>query len=88
MSNEYPEEPRARSIRTGAVHDVNWTRLEGVIAAGALLASFVWFLGMPTGMAVGVGFGAVLLLDFLRSLLFDGARSRRARVADRESIRE
>lgn len=51
--------------------DVNWTRVEGVAGGGALLTSFVWFLGMPTGMAFGVGFGLVLLLDFVRALIFD-----------------
>ncbi|WP_306059379.1 hypothetical protein [Natronococcus wangiae] len=64
---------------------VNWTRLEGIVAVGVLLTSFVWFLGMPTGMAIGVGFGIVLLLDFVRSLLFDTGRKESAEVRTRES---
>lgn len=61
--------------RTGI--DIPWNRVEGVVAVGALLTSFIWFLGMPTGMAVGVGFGIVLLLDFIRSMIFESAESDR-----------
>lgn len=63
---------------------IPWNRVEGVLAVGALLTSFVWFLGMPTGMAMGVGFGIVLLLDFIRALNFDSAGSSGSRFAPPE----
>lgn len=71
MTNETKTEIHSGSAsgRTGL--DVRWTRVEGVLAVGALLTSFIWFLGMPTGMAIGVGFGLVLLLDFIRALIFE-----------------
>lgn len=54
--------------------NINWTRVEGVLGVGALLTSFIWFLGMPTGMAIGVGFGVVLVLDVVRTLIFNSSR--------------
>lgn len=75
MTDEYTAETDADGTHDRIAHGTNWTRLEGVVAVGALLASFLWFLGMPTGLAIGVGFGVVLLLDFLRSLIFDEARA-------------
>jgi hypothetical protein len=39
---------------------------------------------MPTGMAIGVGFGVVLLLDFLRSLLFNVTRPDRPDLTARD----
>lgn len=59
---------RSASKRSGI--GIPWNRVEGVLAVGALLTSFIWFLGMPTGMAIGVGFGIVLLMDFIRALIF------------------
>lgn len=67
--------------------DVPWTRVEGVVAVGALLTSFIWFLGMPTGMAIGVGFGTVLLVDFIRALIFGSSRSDRDTLGVREIAR-
>lgn len=58
---------------------VNWTRVEGIVGGGALLTSFLWFLGMPIGMAIGVGFGVLLLLDFVRALLFGASPADRQR---------
>lgn len=75
MTNEHTEDTNPKSAHVSRDYTVNWTRLEGILAVGALLTSIIWFLGMPTGMAIGVGFGIVLLLDFLRSLIFDAART-------------
>jgi hypothetical protein len=63
-------------------------RVEGVLAVGALLTSFIWFLGMPTGMAIGVGFGLVFLLDFIRALIFDSARSSGSRLTPPELTKQ
>lgn len=73
------------SRRTGI--DIPWTRLEGVLAGGALLTSFVWFLGMPTGMAFGVGFGIVLLVDFARAVIFGSSRVDREPLSRHELAR-
>lgn len=53
---------------------VNWTRVEGVLGLGALLTAFVWFLGMPTGMAIGFGFGVVFVLDVIRDAIFGSSK--------------
>lgn len=82
MTTGHTDETNSTHVSVGDT--VNWTRLEGVVAVGALLTSFIWFLGMPTGMAIGIGFGTVLLLDFLRSMLFDEARTDRADLTARE----
>lgn len=77
MTDENVSETVAKSSHRQGRFNINWTRIEGVLGVGALITSFIWFLGMPTGMAIGVGFGIVLLLDFIRSLIFDSARSDR-----------
>lgn len=70
MTDETESETVPKNAPRWNVKDIPWTRVEGVLAVGALFTSFIWFLGMPTGMAIGVGFGTVLLLDFIRSLIF------------------
>lgn len=86
------DENTARTGVTAAdgrsIANVDWTRLEGVLAVGALLTSFIWFLGMPTGMAIGVGFGTVLLLDFVRSLIFDSSLPDQSRLSAGEINRQ
>lgn len=74
MTDEIMAETAAKNASRWTRFDIPWTRIEGVLAIGALLTSFIWFLGMPTGMAIGVGFGTVLLLDFVRALIFDSAQ--------------
>jgi hypothetical protein len=85
MTTAHTDEPSSTGV-SGA-DTLDWTRLEGIVAVGALLATFLWFLGMPTGMAIGVGFGVVLLLDFLRSLLCNGTRPDRPDLTARD-VRE
>ncbi|WP_129116090.1 hypothetical protein [Halegenticoccus tardaugens] len=77
-------ETTRKNVPGQVLFDAPWTRVEGVLAVGALLTSFIWFLGMPTGMAIGVGFGLVLLLDFFRALIFDSARSSGSRFTPLE----
>lgn len=84
MTNQNMAEHQEKAVDLRRSVGVNWNRLEGVLAVGALLTSFIWFLGMPTGMAIGVGFGIVLLLDFARSLIFDSASSDRSRLTTTE----
>lgn len=43
---------------------------------------------MQTGMGIGMGFCAVLLLNFLRSPLFDAVQSDRADLAAQEPTRD
>lgn len=74
MTEETPTETVVQTPERWKMIDVNWTRVEGVIGVGALLTSFIWFLGMPTGMAIGVGFGIVLVLDVVRALIFGSSR--------------
>lgn len=78
MPDESTIEAVAQTSQGWKTFDVNWTRVEGVLGTGALITSFIWFLGMPTGMAIGVGFGLVLVLDVIRSLIFDSSQSDRS----------
>ncbi len=75
MTDNNLEERVSNTTHVRKGYDVNWTRLEGVVAVGTLLASFMWFLGMSIGMAIGFGFGIVLLLDFIRELIFGSSRN-------------
>lgn len=84
MTDESMTETTGKNSSGQAIFGIPWTRVEGVLAVGALLTSFIWFLGMPTGMAIGVGFGLVLLLDFIRALIFDSARSSGSRFTPPE----
>lgn len=70
MTDEATTETTVQTPRGRKPFNINWLRVEGVLGVGALLTSFIWFLGMPTGMAIGVGFGIVLVLDVVRALLF------------------
>lgn len=78
MTDENMTETVAKTSYELERFDINWIRVEGVLGIGALITSFIWFLGMPTGMAIGVGFGIVLFLDFIRSLIFGSSRSNRS----------
>ncbi len=85
-----PDENSAETVFNPAAHEgsnVNWTRIEGVVGVGALLTSFLWFLGMPTGMAIGIGFGTILLLDFIRQLLFGSSRAEHTHLSTPERPR-
>lgn len=88
MTDESRSETVAENVARRTSIDIPWTRVEGVLAVGTLLTSFVWFLGMPTGMAIGVGFGIVLLLDFIRALIFESSRSNRAKLNVKEISRQ
>ena len=74
MTDETTTETAAQTPRGRKTFNINWTRVEGVLGVGALLTSFIWFLGMPTGMAIGVGFGIILVLDVIRALIFSPSR--------------
>lgn len=87
MSDENKVETISSTTHVREGLDVNWTRLEGIVAIGALLTSFIWFLGMPTGMAIGVGFGIVLLLDFIRHLIFGPSRPERSNLNTQKMTR-
>lgn len=75
MTDETTAEPVVQTLQGRKISDVNWTRVEGVLGVGALLTSFIWFLGMPTGMAIGVGFGIVFVLDVVRALIFTSSQT-------------
>lgn len=75
MTGENTTETVVQTPQGQKIFDVNWTRVEGVLGIGALLTSFIWFLGMPTGMAIGVGFGIILVLDLVRALIFNSSQS-------------
>lgn len=70
MDTEDTQEIMHRTADARHELGVNWTRLEGVVGLGALVTSFLWFLGMPAAMAIGVGFGAIFLLDVARYTIF------------------
>lgn len=78
MTDESTTKTVAQTSQGWKIFDVNWIRVEGILGIGALITSFIWFLGMPTGMAIGVGFGLVLVLDVIRSLIFDSSQSDRS----------
>lgn len=84
MTDETMAETVAENPSRRTTIGISWTRVEGVLAIGALLTSFIWFLGMSTGMAIGVGFGIVLLLDFIRALIFESSQSDRANLSMQE----
>lgn len=86
MTNETVTETVGSTARAQKGVDVNWTRLEAVVGLGAVLTSFIWFLGMPTGMAVGVGFGIVLLLDVGRSLIIESSKPERTQLGGQEAV--
>lgn len=87
MTDETTTETVAQTSQGRRTSDVDWTRVEGVLGVGALLTSFVWFLGMPTGMAIGVGFGIILVLDVIRALIVGSSRSDRSELSTLDSTR-
>ncbi len=88
MTDETTTETVVQTPQWRKTFGVNWTRVEGVLGVGALLTSFIWFLGMPTGMAIGVGFGIVLVLDVVRALIFNSSRRDRSEFGTSESARQ
>lgn len=87
MTDDELNQPSTNSQRVGTGSRLNWTRLEGVVGVGTLLTTFIWFLGMPTAMAFGVGFGSILVSDFLRHLIFRDSHDRYSELDTREPVR-
>lgn len=87
MSSETSTETVEQAAEERRGFEINWRRVEGLIGAGALFTSFLWFLGMPTGMAIGVGVGTILLVDFSRALIFDSSQSEQPYVDARDTSR-
>lgn len=87
MTDDTVTESAAPATRGRETSNMDWTRVEGVLGVGALLTSFIWFLGMPTGMAIGVGFGIVLVLDVIRALILGSSQPDRSDVSITEFAR-